>query len=154
MALYVVLEKYYGLDAVELHKKYGDHPKRNEVDKLHCSTGSLGMGITVAVGRALANPNRNVYCLLSDGEFAEGSVWESLRFAFENKLSNLKIYVNANGWAAYDPVDLDYLEKRIKAFHPDVNFVRTTVEHFGLKGLHAHYTNFSEEQYREALASL
>jgi len=49
---------------------------------------------------------------------------------------------------------LDYLEKRIKAFHPDVNFVRTTVEHFGLKGLHAHYTNFSEEQYREALASL
>tara|TARA_Y100000114_G_scaffold37815_1_gene33396 strand:+ start:231 stop:848 length:618 start_codon:yes stop_codon:yes gene_type:complete len=154
VALYVVLEKYYGLDAVELHKKYGDHPKRNEVDKLHCSTGSLGMGITVAVGRALANPNRNVYCLLSDGECAEGSVWESLRFAFENKLSNLKIYVNANGWAAYDPVDLDYLEKRIKAFHPDVNFVRTTVEHFGLKGLHAHYTNFSEEQYREALASL
>ncbi len=154
VALYVVLEKYYGLNAVELHKKYGDHPKRNEVDKLHCSTGSLGMGITVAVGRALANPNRNVYCLLSDGECAEGSVWESLRFAFENKLSNLKIYVNANGWAAYDPVDLDYLEKRIKAFHPDVNFVRTTVEHFGLKGLHAHYTNFSEEQYREALASL
>ena len=154
VALYVVVEKYYGLDAVELHKKYGDHPKRNEVDKLHCSTGSLGMGITVAVGRALANPNRNVYCLLSDGECAEGSVWESLRFAFENKLSNLKIYVNANGWAAYDPVDLDYLEKRIKAFHPDVNFVRTTVEHFGLKGLHAHYTNFSEEQYREALASL
>ena len=154
VALYVVLEKYYGLDAVELHKKYGDHPKRNEVDKLHCSTGSLGMGITVAVGRALANPNRNVYCLLSDGECAEGSVWESLRFAFENKLSNLKIYVNANGWAAYDAVDLDYLERRIKAFHPDVNFVRTTVEHFGLKGLHAHYTNFSEEQYREALASL
>ena len=154
VALYVVLEKYYGLNAVELHKKYGDHPKRNEVDKLHCSTGSLGMGITVAVGRALANPNRNVYCLLSDGECAEGSVWESLRFAFENKLSNLKIYVNANGWAAYDPVDLDYLEKRIKAFHPDVNFVRTTVEHFGLKGLHAHYTNFSEKQYKEALASL
>ena len=154
VALYVVLEKYYGLDAVELHRKYGDHPKRNEDDKLYCSTGSLGMGITVAVGRALANPNRDVYCLLSDGECAEGSVWESLRFAFESKLSNLKIYVNANGWAAYDAVDLDYLERRIKAFHPDVNFVRTTVEHFGLKGLHAHYTNFSEEQYKEALASL
>ena len=56
VALYVILEKYYGLDAVELHEKYGDHPKRNELDKLHCSTGSLGMGVTVAVGRALANP--------------------------------------------------------------------------------------------------
>ena len=154
VALYVVLEKYYGLDAVELHEKYGDHPKRNELDKLHCSTGSLGMGVTVAVGRALANPNRDVYCLLSDGECAEGSVWEALRFAYENKVTNLKLYVNANGWAAYDAVDLDYLEKRIKAFHPDVNYVRTTVEHFGLKGLHAHYTNFNEEQYKEALASL
>ena len=154
VALYVVLEKYYGLDAVELHEKYGDHPKRNELDKLHCSTGSLGMGVTVAVGRALANPNRDVYCLLSDGECAEGSVWEALRFAYENKVTNLKLYVNANGWAAYDAVDLDYLEKRIKAFHPDVNYIRTTVEHFGLKGLHAHYTNFNEEQYKEALASL
>ena len=154
VALYVILEKYYGLDAVELHEKYGDHPKRNELDKLHCSTGSLGMGITVAVGRALANPDRNVYCLLSDGECAEGSVWEALRFAYENKVTNLKLYVNANGWSAYDTVDLDYLEKRIKAFHPDVNYVRTTVEHFGLKGLHAHYTNFNEEQYKEALASL
>ena len=154
VAFYVVLEKYYGLDAVELHEKYGDHPKRNELDKLHCSTGSLGMGVTVAVGRALANPDRNVYCLLSDGECAEGSVWEALRFAYENKVTNLKLYVNANGWSAYDTVDLDYLENRIKAFHPDVNYVRTTVEHFGLKGLHAHYTNFNEEQYKEALASL
>ena len=154
VALYVILEKYYGLDAVELHEKYGDHPKRNELDKLHCSTGSLGMGVTVAVGRALANPDRDVYCLLTDGECAEGSVWEALRFAYENKVTNLKLYVNANGWSAYDTVDLDYLENRIKAFHPDVNYVRTTVEHFGLKGLHAHYTNFNEEQYKEALASL
>ena len=154
VALYVILEKYYGLDAVELHEKYGDHPKRNELDKLHCSTGSLGMGVTVAVGRALANPDRDVYCLLSDGECAEGSVWEALRFAYENKVTNLKLYVNANGWSAYDTVDLDYLENRIKAFHPDVNYVRTTVEHFGLKGLHAHYTNFNEEQSKEALASL
>ena len=154
VALYVILEKYYGLDAVELLEKYGEHPKRNELDKVSCSTGSLGMGITVAVGRALANPNRTVYCMLSDGECAEGSVWEALRFAYEHKVDNLKIYVNANGWAAYDAVDLDYLEKRIKAFHPDVNFIRTTVEHFGLKGLHAHYTNFNEEQYKEALASL
>ena len=154
VALYVVLEQYYGLDAQELLEKYGEHPKRNELDHIHCSTGSLGMGVTVAVGRALANPDRDVYCLLSDGECAEGSVWEALRFAYENKVTNLKLYVNANGWAAYDAVDLDYLEKRIKAFHPDVNYVRTTVEHFGLKGLHAHYTNFNEEQYKEALASL
>jgi transketolase len=154
VALYVILEKYYGLDAQKLLDQYGEHPKRNEIDKIYCSTGSLGMGITVAVGRALANPNRNVYCMISDGECAEGSVWESLRFAYEKNVNNLKIYVNANGWAAYDPVDLDYLEDRIKSFNPFVNFVRTTVEHFGLVGLDAHYTNFTEQQYQEAIESL
>lgn len=55
------------------------------------------MGITVAVGRAIANQNRNVYCMISDGECAEGSVWEALRFSNDYGVSNLHIYVNANG---------------------------------------------------------
>ena len=42
----------------------------------------------------------------------------------------------------------------MKAFHPDINFVRTTVEHYGLEGQHAHYTNFNEEQYKAALETL
>jgi transketolase len=154
VSLYVVLEKYFGFDAEELYAESGDHPKRNEDKKLHCSTGSLGMGITIAVGRALANPNRDVYCMLSDGECAEGSVWESLRFAYENNIDNLKIYVNANGWGAYDSIDIEYLRKRIHAFHPGVEFVVTTVNHFGLEGQHAHYTNFSDEQYKAALETL
>ena len=154
VSLYVVLEKYFGFNAEELLEKYGEHPKRNENGKIHCSTGSLGMGITVAVGRALAKPNRNVYCMISDGEAAEGSVWEALRFSHEKNLKNIKIYVNANGWAAYDAVDLDYLENRIRCFNPNVKFVRTTVEHYGLEGLHAHYTNFTEEQYKSALETL
>jgi len=154
VSLYVILEKYYGLNAQELLDKYGEHPKRNELDKIYCSTGSLGMGITVSVGRALSNPNRNVYCMISDGECAEGSVWEALRFSYENNLDNLKIYVNANGWSAYDSIDLDYLEERVKSFNPKVNFIRTTVEFFGLSGLDAHYTNFTEQQYLEAVKSL
>ena len=154
VSLYVVLEKYFEVDAEQLLSKYGEHPKRCEADKLHCSTGSLGMGITVAVGRALANRDNNVHCMISDGECTEGSVWEALRFSYEHKISNLKIYVNANGWSAYDPVDLDYLEDRIKSFHPDVKFIRTTVEHFGLKGVDAHYANFSKQDYINALKQL
>lgn len=154
VALYVILEKYHGLDAQELLDKYGEHPKRNELDKIFCSTGSLGMGITVAVGRAIANPKRNVYCMISDGECSEGSVWEALRFSNDHELKNLKIYVNANGWSAYDPINLILLEKRIKSFNDNVKFIRTSVEHFGLKGLDAHYVNFTEEQYQEAIKSL
>ena len=68
--------------------------------------------------------------------------------------SNIHIYVNANGWAAYDSVDLVYLEKRLKSFLPNVKFIKTTVERYGLTGLSAHYVNFTEEQYLKALDSL
>ena len=154
VALYVVLEKYFGYDAEELLNKLGEHPTRNEDMNVHCSTGSLGMGITVAVGRALANKDRKVYCMISDGECSEGSVWESLSFINQANLSNLHIYVNANGWAAYDSVDLEYLENRLMTFYPKVNFVKTSVEKFGLSGLSAHYVNFSEEEYKKAIDSL
>ena len=154
VALYVVLEKYFGFDAEELLKEMGEHPKRDESKKVHCSTGSLGMGLTVAVGRALANKDRVVNCMISDGECSEGSIWEALKFINENNLSNINIFVNANGWAAYDSVDLDYLEKRLKSFYPDINFLRTSVEKFGLTGLSAHYQNLSEDQYKKAIESL
>ena len=154
VALYVILEEYYGLNAQELLDKYGEHPKRNELDRIHCSTGSLGMGICVAVGRAVGNPNRHVHVMISDGESNEGSVWEALRYISDSGMQNITVHVNANGWAAYDPVDLTTLENRVKAFCPNAKFHKTTVEHFGLEGLHAHYTNFTEEQYKEAIASL
>ena len=156
VALYVVLEKYYGLDAQELLDKYGEHPKRNELDRIHCSTGSLGMGICVAVGRAVGNPNRHVHVMISDGESNEGSVWEALRYINDSGLKNITVHVNANGWAAYDPVNIMLLEQRMRAFCPGrLKFHRTTVNYFGLdNSLHAHYTNFTEEQYKEAIASL
>ena len=156
VALYVVLEKYYGLDAQELLDKYGEHPKRNELDRIHCSTGSLGMGICVAVGRAVGNPNRHVHVMISDGESNEGSVWEALRYINDGGVKNITVHVNANGWAAYDPVNIMLLEQRMRAFCPGrLKFHRTTVNYFGLdNSLHAHYTNFTEEQYKEAIASL
>ena len=111
LAMYVVIEKYTGIDAEELFKKHGWHPHRDEPNGIFCSTGSLGMGLTVAVGRALANPNKKVYVLISDGECAEGSIWESLRFIKENNLENIEVHVNVNGYAAYDKVDTNYLIK-------------------------------------------
>ena len=151
MALYAVLEKYKGIDAEYLFKKHGGHPHRCENDFLYCSTGSLGMGITAAIGRAIANPERDVYCLISDGECAEGSIWESLRFIEKNNLKNIKIYVNANGYAAYECVDLKYLTKRLKAFLPDIQIVLTDTNIFPfLRGLNAHYHIMNKEDYQLA----
>lgn len=149
LALYVVLEKYEGKNAEELFIKHGGHPHRNEDDGIYCSTGSLGLGITVAVGRALANPNRKVYVLISDGETAEGSIWEALRFIKESNLSNIEIYVNVNGYAAYDKVDVTYLVDRLKVFLPTINIKYTSVNQYPfLRGLNAHYHVMSEEDYK------
>ncbi len=152
LALYVVLEKYHGLNAEDLFVKHGGHPHRDEANKIHCSTGSLGLGITIALGRALANPNRKVNVLISDGECAEGSVWEALKTIYEHQINNINVHVNVNGLAAYKLVDQDYISTRLKAFLPTINIHYTSVEQLPcLKGLHAHYHTLTEENYKEAI---
>lgn len=148
LALYAILEKYEGKNAEELFQKHGGHPHRDEKDGLYCSTGSLGTGITVAVGRAIANPKRKVYVLISDGECAEGSIWESLRFIKEHPVNNIEVHVNINGYAAYDKVDPEYLSNRLKSFLPNINLHYTTVNQTPfLKGINAHYHVMSKEDY-------
>ena len=154
-ALYTVIEKYYGIDAESLIKKHGGHPHIDEDNKIYCSAGSLGLGITVAVGRALANPNRDVYVLISDGECAEGTIWESLRYIYEQGIKNIKVFVNVNGYAGYDAVDTNYLENRLKSFLPDINIVHTKVSHFNfLKGIGAHYYIMNKDDYENGLKEL
>ena len=152
LALYAALEKYEGKNAEELFLKHGGHPHRDEENGIYCSTGSLGLGITVAVGRALANKNRKVHVLISDGESAEGSVWEALRFIKESNLPNIEVYVNVNGYAAYDKVDVKYLVDRLKVFLPTINIRYTSVNQYPfLRGLNAHYHVMSEQDYKTTL---
>ena len=149
LALYAVIEKYKGLNAQELFHKHGVHPHRALSDNIFCSTGSLGLGITVAVGYALADPTRNVYCLISDGEAAEGSVWESLRFIHEQNLTNCKIYVNINGMMAYDYLDSNYLITRLKAFLPNINIRLTKIPNWPFaSGILTHYYVLKPEDYK------
>ena len=155
LALYVCLEKYRGQNAEELFLKHGGHPHWDEEAGIHCSTGSLGLGINIALGRAIANKNRKVYVLVSDGECAEGSVWEALKTIVEQNIKNIEIHVNVNGYAAYMEVDTKYLSDRLKAFLPEINIHYTTVEHFPfLKGLNAHYHIMRENDYQTALEQL
>jgi len=150
LALYVVLEHYYNIDPVELLHKHGIHPGKDLENKIYCSTGSLGSGLPIAVGRALADRNKNVYCMISDGECAEGSIWESLRFIHLAKLYNLKVYVNINGMSAYEYLDTDYLEQRLKAFLPSINIRKSEPIEFSFaKGLLTHYCNIKPEDYEK-----
>lgn len=77
------------------------HPNMNTVPGVDMSTGSLGQGISVAVGMALGLKHRGasarVYTLLGDGEIQEGQVWEACMAAAHYKLDNLCVIIDNNG---------------------------------------------------------
>ncbi|MEK9207507.1 MAG: thiamine pyrophosphate-dependent enzyme [Patescibacteria group bacterium] len=148
LALYCVLESLGLGNAEEMLEKQGIHPTRLESQGLiDASTGSLGQGLPIAVGMALADRNRNVYVLESDGSMAEGSNWEALRIAEEQKLENLVILVNANGWSGLGATDIDKLERRLKDFDLDITVWRTDPIYPFLQGLVGHYATMTPEQY-------
>ena len=116
LGLYANLEKWFGHDAELLYKDHGVHPKLDIDRNIYCSSGSLGQGITVACGYALANRKRKVHCIISDGEWYEGSTLESLNFAGEYGLDNLIIHLDLNGYSAYKEVNMTRVEKITKSF--------------------------------------
>ena len=135
--------------------KHLGHPNIDPENKIYCSTGSLGQGITIATGAAIASPHKNVYVTITDGECAEGSVWESLRLIHDRNLQNIEVHVNANGYACYDPVDTNYLEGRCKAFLPNIVFHKTKVNELSfLAGIDAHYMKLTKDQYQTGLEEI
>lgn len=140
LALYVVMEKYQPYDAEELFLKFGVHPERC-VD-IPCSTGSLGQGLPIALGMAISDKTKDVYCLISDGEASEGTIWEVANVMRKYKVDNLKIYCNWNGWGAYDKTDNVVklmLQVMIPGMIPGIKMVETSVTDYGFIGQEAHY---------------
>ena len=176
IALYTILGKNGLMKNPDILKKLHVHPDRNPAIGIDVSTGSLGQGLSIALGIAFANRKQNVYCMISDGECTEGSVWEVIRIASDKKINNLKIILNANGWGAYDSIDLSTLLKRLKAFgckiikvnghdenailkaltisthsKPILIFAKTNVEQLPfLKGQDAHYYIMKDADYTQA----
>ena len=104
---YIVLEDLGVLLREDLERcctdggRLGVHPDRG-TPGIAASTGSLGHGLSMALGMALAEKARSrggtIYCALSDGELQEGSTWEAVLLASSLRASNLVVFVDANGW--------------------------------------------------------
>lgn len=150
LAHVVVKERYGLLDAAEVIQKYGIHCDREA--GCDVSTGSLGQGLAQAVGMALANREKYVYCLISDGEMSEGSIHEALRIGKEQGLTNLKVYVNVNGWGAYKKIDPQEITRQLGPYDspdgPEINVILTSSDiNDRLKGQAAHYLPLTEEEW-------
>jgi transketolase len=134
-----------------------------ETHGIHCdrkagcdvSTGSLGHGLGIALGMAMADPRKDVYCLISDGECAEGSIWEALQIQREQKITNLLVYANINGWGAYKEItEQSGLFERLMEYGVSMNFTDNSEYSKWLQSQEAHYKIMNQKEYKELLAVL
>ncbi|MEQ8198546.1 MAG: transketolase [Clostridiaceae bacterium] len=105
--LYAALARkgFFPVEELKTLRKLGSrlqgHPNMNDLPGVDMSTGSLGQGISAAVGMAIAgkldNKYYRVFALLGDGELEEGQVWEAAMSAAHYRLDNLTIFIDYNG---------------------------------------------------------
>ncbi len=120
---------YFPVEDLSTLRKLGSylqgHPCMQETPGVDMSSGSLGQGISAAVGMALAakmdNKDYRVYTLLGDGEIQEGQVWEASMFAGAHKLDNLVVIVDNNGLQidgkVEDVCSVYPIDKKFEAFN-------------------------------------
>jgi transketolase len=129
--LYSVLARRGYFDVKELatfrhiNSRLQGHPTTHEgLPGIRIASGSLGQGISVAIGAAIAkklnNDDRFIYCLTGDGELQEGQIWEAVIFAAAKKIDNLIVTVDWNNCqidgTTQDVCDLGDLPAKFKAF--------------------------------------
>lgn len=129
---------YFPVEDLKTLRKIGSylqgHPDMKQTPGVDMSTGSLGQGISVAVGMALSAKMREkdyrVYTLLGDGEIQEGQVWEAAMFAGHRKLDNLVVIIDNNGLqidgriddiCSPYPIDEKFAAFRFHVIHADAH---------------------------------
>ena len=103
---------YFGREELPKLKSFGamlqGHPDRNKTPGIEANTGSLGQGLSICNGMALAAKldglDTRVYCIIGDGEMAEGQIWEAAMTAVVYKLDNVVAIVDRNRLQAMGPV--------------------------------------------------
>jgi transketolase len=133
-AYYVVLWSQGKLSDADLNSFHQDdtrlpgHPPSSGIPEIEFATGSLGHGLSLAAGLALAaklkRQKHRIFCLTSDGEWQEGSTFEALIFAVHHKLSNLTIMVDHNRLQGFgtttDIASMCPLHERLSGFPVDL----------------------------------
>ena len=130
-ALYAVLAEkgYFPKEELKSLRALGSrlqgHPNMNDTSGVDMTSGSLGQGVSAAVGMALSakltGDTYRVYAVLGDGELEEGQVWEAMMFAGNKQLDNLVIVADSNGIQLDGTVEEinspQPIDEKMKAFH-------------------------------------
>ena len=119
------------LEYRQLNSKLQGHPSYNKCPGIDMTTGSLGNGLSAAVGKAVIGKKENrdyhVYAITGDGELQEGIIWEAAMFAGNAGLDNLIVFVDRNGLQSGGSInainDLRDLDKKFESFGWDVQTI-------------------------------
>ena len=134
-ALYIALWSIGQIEDGELshfHKdntRLSGHPPPRGLPAVEFATGSLGHGLSLAaglaLGRLLKGESGHVYCVLSDGEWDEGSNWEALLFATHRRLNNLTLLIDLNGMQGFgstsEVANLEPFGAKFRSFGAEVH---------------------------------
>lgn len=145
MGYYAWLEEQGVADAQKLFEKHGVHQNRDPENQIWVSGGSLGQAGAVSLGMAIADRQRDVFVIFSDGGFREGIWSECLQTAAKLKINNWKPYLNFNGFSGYEETDYEQIRKQIEGLGHPVKIIKTHVD-----GLQDHYRKVTEEEYRKS----
>ena len=132
--LYSVLAEagFFPVSELKTLRKFGSplegHPNMRRLPGVEASTGSLGQGLSMGIGHALAGKldgrDYRVYVLQGDGETQEGQVWEAVMFAGNHGVDNLTLIIDRNRYQQTGKVteieDLDPLADKLRAFKWEV----------------------------------
>lgn len=152
LALYVILNELGKLPDKVLETYYKDgglsgHATLNKKWGINASTGSLGHGLGMGIGYAIANPKKLVVVVMSDGECQEGSTLEAIALIKRLKIKNIMPVIDVNGFQGFDELNIDLLPRHMgSAYH----FYSTKGEGFGEEfenTLKSHYTKVTPEIY-------
>ncbi len=160
-ALYAVMARmgYFPKEDLLTLRKLGSplqgHPDRMRLPGIEASTGSLGQGLSIAIGLALAakmdKKDRRVWCVLGDGEMQEGQAWEAVLSAPKFALDNLVAIVDYNGGQIDGPVkevmDLAPLADKFKAF----NWNTLVIDGHNLKAIDKAFTEACKAKGRPTM---
>jgi transketolase len=110
------LNRYY-----DNGSRFAGHPKKGSCPFVTWSTGSLGHGLSVACGKAMAKPDSHYIVILGDGECNEGSIWEGLMFMSQHRLGNITVIIDNNKQESLDLtrniLDIENLQRRLSGFN-------------------------------------
>ena len=131
MAYYAILKNYGYIknfsyeNYLRKGSKFWAHITKSKNNFLKFSFGSLGYGLGIAAGLAVGYKNikkeKKIFCILSDGELNEGSIWESLMFVSHHQLNNIITLIDFNKFQSFgslkEVINLDSYKKKFESFN-------------------------------------